>query len=111
MGLEEEISLLAEGAVCVCVDPGRLPGSGGTEQSPEVWLAFGNGRGWTLLCPLLGPSTPEKPRPCLTTTAESLHVQFPPLRPSGPRTVFTQINPGSRMVKTNLTHHLVRALF
>lgn len=58
-----------------------------------------------------GPGTPEKPRPCLITTAESLHVQFPPLHPSGHRTVFTQINPGGRVVKPNLTHHLVRALF
>lgn len=54
-----------------------------------------------------GPGTPEKPRPCLITTAESLRTQLP----SGHRTVFTQINPGSRMVKTNLAHHLVRALF
>ena len=47
-----------------------------------------------------GPGTLEKPRPCLITTAESLHLQFPPLHPSGHRTVFAQINPGSRMEKT-----------
>ena len=58
-----------------------------------------------------GAGTPEKPRPCLMTTAESLRMQLPSLCPSGHRTVFTQINPGSRMIKTNLAHHLVRALF
>lgn len=84
----------------MCVDLGGLPGSGSAEQSPEVWLAFGNGRGWTPLCPLFRTWHTGEPRPCLITTAESLHLQFPPLHPSGHRTVFAQINPGSRVEKT-----------
>ena len=31
--------------MCVCMDLGRLLGSGNTEQSPDVWLGLGNGRG------------------------------------------------------------------
>lgn len=34
------------------MDLGRLQRSGGTEQSPDVWLRFGKGSGRTSFCPL-----------------------------------------------------------